>query len=71
MILCTCYNVNDKALLSAIMEAPLISSDPYSDEYMSTEDQVYDYVREKHNVGDCACCEDLIRSVIRVHRTGL
>ena len=68
MIQCVCYNVNDKVLLDAIKEAPILSSDPYSTEYSSDEDQVLEYVQDKLNVGNCDECKELVRDLISVYR---
>ena len=66
MIVCVCSRVNDKELLEAIQDAPLVKYDPFSNDYVTDSAQVYEYVKEKLKVGSkCANCELFIKQIIR------
>lgn len=66
MFVCICKNVTSTALNLAIEEAPLVRYDPFQNDYVTDEDQVFEYVTKvlKVNTG-CGNCELFIRQYIR------
>lgn len=66
MYVCMCHNVTSTMVQLGIAECPLKPFDPFSRDYKSDEEQIYEYLVDKYKLGtDCGNCKIFTKQVIR------